>query len=314
MTGLIRTLPLFAWVYLFLFWIFSSPWICVSFLVHFSSPCKLCDPLQGISWKAVFTHFIHSTLLSSEGELMISQGSAVGLPIPSADKASPNFPKRNWTSPFEGTLGQKPLCWRVFLRFATSGRSGGRQKKWKPREPRKPEQLQRLLLNKETVAWHTQRAHQRQSWKAERHWGWKKREAGYLKERVRADEVRDDGSRGNVEVESAGWRGGNKAETAQGGKRIIFPLAAPGLGIINSSTYCPHAPVSDKRNRTLGVFLFQTHRNRRENSFNHLHSTWRLLRRAQIPLGWAPSAESPWNSDTNCFPASQAAVRRRQSL
>lgn len=225
-------------------------------------------PLQVLWFPAryfVFMHSILSTLLSSDGESVISQGSAMGLPIPSADKASPNFPKRNRISPFEGTLGQKPLCWRVFLRFATSGCSGGRQKKWKPREPRKPEQLQRLLLNKETVAWHTQRAHQRQSWKAERHWGWKKREAGYLKERVRADEVRDDGSRGNVEMESTGWRGGKKAERAQEGKRIIFPLAAPGLGIINSSTYCPHAPASDKMNKTLGVFLFQTHRNRREN-------------------------------------------------
>lgn len=137
-------------------------------LCFLSSPYLF--PLQVLWYPAryfmksiVFTHFLHSTFLRSDGELMISQGSAMGLPIPSADKASPNFPKRTWTSPFEGTVGQKPLCWRVFLRFATSGCSGGGQKKWKPREPRKLEQLQRLLQNKETVAWHTQRAHQRQS-------------------------------------------------------------------------------------------------------------------------------------------------------
>ena len=34
--------------------------------------------------------------------------------------------------------------------------------------------------------------------------GWKKRGAGDLKERVRADEIRDDGRGGNFEGESAG--------------------------------------------------------------------------------------------------------------
>lgn len=56
MTGLFRTLPLFDWVYLSLSWMFSSSWVCLSFSVHFSSPCKSHDPLQGISWKALCSH------------------------------------------------------------------------------------------------------------------------------------------------------------------------------------------------------------------------------------------------------------------
>lgn len=54
-----------------------------------------------------------------------------------------------------------------------------------------------------------------------------------------------------------------------------LPLAAAGLGIINSPTHylgiinLPHTLASDKMNRTLRVSLFQTHRNSRENSFNH---------------------------------------------
>lgn len=163
MTGLIRTPPL--WLSLFIPLLNVHLFLSLSLLFSpFFFPLQvLWSPARYLMESIVFTHFLHSTLLSSDGELMISPGSAVGLPIPSADKASLNFPKRNWTSPSEGRVGQKPLCWRVFLRFATSGCSGECQKKWKPREPRKPEQLHRLLLNKETVAWHTQRAHQRQS-------------------------------------------------------------------------------------------------------------------------------------------------------
>lgn len=128
MTGLIRTLPLFDCVYLSLSWVFSFSWVCLSFFSPFLFPLQVLW-----SKKALCSHTSSQHLLGSDEQLMISQGSAVGLPIPSADKASPDFPERNWTSPFEGRVGQKPLCWRVFLRFATSGHSGGRQKKWKPR-------------------------------------------------------------------------------------------------------------------------------------------------------------------------------------
>lgn len=92
-----------------------------------------------------------------------------------------------------------------------------------------------------------------------------KREAGDLRERVRADEVKDDWRRGNVEVESAGWKEGKKAKGPQESKRTILPLAAPGLGITNSPTCLPHALASDKKNRILRVSLFQFHGNSKEN-------------------------------------------------
>lgn len=81
-------------------------------------------------------------------------------------------------------MGQKPFCWGgVFLRLATSGCSV------RERNPKRPEQLQKLLLNKEAVAWHTQRTPESTP-EAKGTGEWKRRGGKDLEEMVRSDKVR----------------------------------------------------------------------------------------------------------------------------
>lgn len=95
-------------------------------------------------------------------------------------------------------MGQKPFCWGgFFLRLATSGCSV------RERNPKRPEQLQKLLLNKETVARHTQRTPESTP-EAKGIGEWKRRGAEDLEEMVRSDKVRGVGRRGNVKMESDG--------------------------------------------------------------------------------------------------------------
>lgn len=85
----------------------------------------------------------------------------------------------------------------VFLSLATFGCSV------RERNPKRPEQLQKLLLNKEAVAWHTQRTPESTA-EAKRIGEWKRRGTEDLEEMVRSDKVRGTGRRGNVKMESAG--------------------------------------------------------------------------------------------------------------
>lgn len=120
-----------------------------------------------------------------------------------------NLPKRTWISPLEGLVGQKPFCWGSFWSLPPPGVRGEAKRKESQGNQESQSSCRGCWWRR--GQWlDTRRKHTRGEARRLKGIGEWKREAGDLRERVRADEVKDDWRRGNIQVESAGWKEGKK--------------------------------------------------------------------------------------------------------